>query len=400
MRHSKWLSFAFLPLVGAAALTAQQPKTYRARLSPVPIDVSMQATVAGSGSVSAVLTGTKLAVTGTFEGLKSPATIAQIHKGPTRGVRGPNMLDLAVIKTDAASGTISGSFDAHGDPGRRPREGPAVRAASQREGPRRQPVGLAPAAGEQTMRRSVLWLTALAGTASLGITIVTAEPGRGGQQPPPPVFNASQAATGSSVYAASCASCHMADLAGRNEAPQLAGNNFMQHVAQSRSTKDLFEFIQSTMPPTGENLSAAQYLAVTAYILQANGAPAGEAALTATTAVPIGSIATGATPTRRRRRRAGRRRRGSGGRQGPPGGPGQAPRRRTRRRAGQRRPARRHRHRHGEELRAGDRRDAAQSGSGRLADGAAQLSGLEPQPAHADHARQRRRICSWCGAGA
>ena len=35
------------------------------------------------------------------------------------------------------------------------------------------------------------------------------------------------------------------------------------------------------MPPTGENLSAAQYLAVTAYILQANGAPAGEAALTA-----------------------------------------------------------------------------------------------------------------------
>ena len=51
------------------------------------------------------------------------------------------------------------------------------------------------------------------------------------------------------------------------------------------------------MPPTGENLSAAQYLAVTAYILQANGAPAGEAALTATTAVPIGSIATGATPT-------------------------------------------------------------------------------------------------------
>ena len=78
-----------LPLVGAVALTAQQPKTYRARLSPVPIDVSMQATVAGSGSVSAVLTGTKLAVTGTFDGLKSPATIAQIHKSPTRGVRGP-----------------------------------------------------------------------------------------------------------------------------------------------------------------------------------------------------------------------------------------------------------------------------------------------------------------------
>jgi hypothetical protein len=110
MRHFKWFVFAYLPLIGAVALTAQQPKTYRARLSPVPLDVSMQATVAGSGSVSAVLTGTKLAITGTFEGLKSPATTAQIHKGPTRGVRGPNVLDLAVTKTDAASGTISGSL--------------------------------------------------------------------------------------------------------------------------------------------------------------------------------------------------------------------------------------------------------------------------------------------------
>ena len=111
MHHSTWLSFAFLPLIGAVALTAQQPKTYRARLSPVPIDVSMQATIAGSGSVTAVLTGAKLAITGTFDGLKSPATIAQIHKSPVRGVRGPNVLDLAVAKTDAASGTISGSLD-------------------------------------------------------------------------------------------------------------------------------------------------------------------------------------------------------------------------------------------------------------------------------------------------
>jgi hypothetical protein len=110
MRHPKWLVFAFLPLIGAAALSAQPSKTYRARLSPVPIDVSMQTTVAGSGSVSAVLTGTTLAVTGTFDGLKSPATAARIHKGPTRGVRGPNLLELAVTKTDAASGTLSGSF--------------------------------------------------------------------------------------------------------------------------------------------------------------------------------------------------------------------------------------------------------------------------------------------------
>jgi hypothetical protein len=111
MRHSKWLSVTLVPLFAVAALTAQQPRTFKARLSPVPIDVSMQATIAGSGSVSAVLTGTKLVVTGAFDGLKSPPTIAQIHKGPVRGVRGPNVLDLAVAKTDTAGGTLSGSFD-------------------------------------------------------------------------------------------------------------------------------------------------------------------------------------------------------------------------------------------------------------------------------------------------
>ena len=47
MRHSKWLCCAFVPLFGAAALTAQAAKNLRARLSPVPIDVAMQATVAG-----------------------------------------------------------------------------------------------------------------------------------------------------------------------------------------------------------------------------------------------------------------------------------------------------------------------------------------------------------------
>jgi len=111
MRHLKRFTLALMPLMGLVALTAQQPKTFRGRLSPVPIDVSMQATIAGSGTVSAVLTGSKLAITGTFDGLKSPATIAQIHKGPVRGVRGPKVLDLTVAKTDAASGTLSGTFD-------------------------------------------------------------------------------------------------------------------------------------------------------------------------------------------------------------------------------------------------------------------------------------------------
>ena len=41
------------------------------------------------------------------------------------------------------------------------------------------------------------------------------------------VYTAAQAAAGRTLYTANCAACHMADLAGRNEAPPLASANFM-----------------------------------------------------------------------------------------------------------------------------------------------------------------------------
>ncbi len=110
------------------------------------------------------------------------------------------------------------------------------------------------------------------------------------------VFTAEQAAAGRAVYQTHCASCHLPDLAGRNEAPPLAGANFM-NTWRARTTRDLFEYIQSTMPPTGTNLGDDQYVAVTAYILQANGVAAGSQPFTPTTAAPIGSIATGSAPT-------------------------------------------------------------------------------------------------------
>lgn len=84
-------------------------RTFRARLSTVPIDVTMQATVAGTGSATATLTGSKLTIAGTFEGLKSNATFAKIHKGPVRGVRGPELFDLTV--TPSTTGSISGAID-------------------------------------------------------------------------------------------------------------------------------------------------------------------------------------------------------------------------------------------------------------------------------------------------
>jgi hypothetical protein len=97
-------ALAVLPVTGQA----QNGRTFRGRLSPVPMDLTMANTIAGSGSVTAVLNGTKLTVNGTFEGLKSPATVARLHKGQ-RGVRGEPLLDLTVTK--ATSGTISGVVD-------------------------------------------------------------------------------------------------------------------------------------------------------------------------------------------------------------------------------------------------------------------------------------------------
>jgi hypothetical protein len=94
-------------LVPAVSAAAQAPEaSFRARLTPVPVESSTAATITGSGTVTATLNGTRLSVSGTFAGMKSAATIAQIHFG-ARGVRGPVEFDLTVER--ASSGAISGS---------------------------------------------------------------------------------------------------------------------------------------------------------------------------------------------------------------------------------------------------------------------------------------------------
>lgn len=96
-------------LLFSVTLAAQNARVFKTRLAPLPIDVAMQATIAGSGTVSASLTGGRVTITGSFEGLKSPATIAKVRKSPVRGVRGPEVFDLTV--TPATSGTITGALD-------------------------------------------------------------------------------------------------------------------------------------------------------------------------------------------------------------------------------------------------------------------------------------------------
>ena len=96
-------------MLAAQAFAAQGGgEVYRARLSVVPLDVAMQANVAGLGQVTATLNGNRLTVTGDASGLRSPATTIAIHRGP-KGIPGPAILQLTATKT--TNPTISGTLD-------------------------------------------------------------------------------------------------------------------------------------------------------------------------------------------------------------------------------------------------------------------------------------------------
>ena len=110
------------------------------------------------------------------------------------------------------------------------------------------------------------------------------------------LYTAAQAAAGRTAYQANCAACHLANLAGQGDVPQLAGSTFIDGWGR-RSTRDLVSFLQLTMPPTRPgSLSPEEYVNIVAFILEANGAPAGNQPLTANTEVAISSVATAQVP--------------------------------------------------------------------------------------------------------
>ena len=109
-------------------------------------------------------------------------------------------------------------------------------------------------------------------------------------QEPPRVFTVGQAVAGKAAFEKNCAVCHMRDLSGDMDAPPLAGSQFMSGW-RSRTTKDLFQYMSTAMPPGSSPLSADTYTSIASYILQSNGAEAGSDSLTTTTIVPIGTVA-------------------------------------------------------------------------------------------------------------
>jgi len=128
------------------------------------------------------------------------------------------------------------------------------------------------------------------------ITLVLAFGGVGlleAQRPIPGPFNSQQAAAGRAIYQAQCSGCHLPDLAGRAEAPQLAGSNFMSTWGP-RSTRALIAYMEKTMPPgKAGSLGQEAYVNLAAFLLDANGSLPDNGMLTATTEVTIGIVATG-----------------------------------------------------------------------------------------------------------
>ena len=137
--------------------------------------------------------------------------------------------------------------------------------------------------------KTILLLGAAIAVGALGATAMgqNATPGTSGP------FTGPQAAAGHQAYENNCAPCHLQDMSGTNDAPALAGTPFMGAWGK-RSTAALYSKIATTMPlGAGGSLSEKQYTDIVAYILERNGARAGNAALAPTTSVQIDTVATG-----------------------------------------------------------------------------------------------------------
>ena len=90
------------------------------------------------------------------------------------------------------------------------------------------------------------------------------------------VYTTEQADRGKKVYVKSCQECHGETLLGADNAPGLAGDEFLGKWSKV-SVGDLFDRVQSTMPDTNPgSLTAPQYADVIAYVLRENTFPAGK----------------------------------------------------------------------------------------------------------------------------
>jgi len=109
-RRVATFALAALAAVAAASALAAADATFTAALGWVPIGGAERNDVAGEGKATATLSGSKLSVTGSFDGLAAKATAAKLHLGVAKGARGAGAAIGDLRVTGGTSGTVSGDI--------------------------------------------------------------------------------------------------------------------------------------------------------------------------------------------------------------------------------------------------------------------------------------------------
>jgi cytochrome c5 len=99
------------------------------------------------------------------------------------------------------------------------------------------------------------------------------------------VYAAHQATRGKAHYDAFCASCHAGDLSGTlaadSGAPPLRGAPFVASM-EKKGIAAVFDYLKTTMPADDPaSLKDSEYVEILAFLIDANGFPAGTRDLTA-----------------------------------------------------------------------------------------------------------------------
>ncbi|MCH7856477.1 MAG: PQQ-binding-like beta-propeller repeat protein [Gemmatimonadetes bacterium] len=96
------------PAFSSSGQLSAQADSFRARLSPVPVNGRTVRTITGVGQVRATLAGNRLTVRGTYRGMSSPAIAAHLHIG-LPGEQGPVAQPLEV--STSPEGDIAGTVE-------------------------------------------------------------------------------------------------------------------------------------------------------------------------------------------------------------------------------------------------------------------------------------------------
>ena len=136
-----------------------------------------------------------------------------------------------------------------------------------------------------SFRVRLLTISTAAGlVAGLAASAVGANAAQAGHSVWDAVYTGEQAERGRAFYAKECASCHGEGLMGQDQSPGLVGPGFLANW-NGETVAALFEQTRKSMPKNNPNaFSRQEYLDVVAFMLKANGFPAGKTELPRSTA--------------------------------------------------------------------------------------------------------------------